>query len=55
MKIKAADLKARGSRYEMETFAEKVRYGNGPRFDPLMEEKGLRLLVELGGMSHGAH
>ena len=27
----------------METFAEKVRYGSGPRFDPLMEEKGGRI------------
>jgi hypothetical protein len=24
----------------METFAAKVRYGSGPRFDPMMEEKG---------------
>ena len=24
----------------METFAAKVRYGTGPRFDPMMEERG---------------
>lgn len=24
----------------METFANKVRYGNGSRFDPMMEERG---------------
>lgn len=24
----------------METFAAKVRYGVGPRFDPMMEERG---------------
>ena len=24
----------------METFAAKVRFGSGPRFDPLLEEKG---------------
>lgn len=24
----------------MESFASKVRYGNAPRFDPMMEEKG---------------
>lgn len=24
----------------METFASKVRYGSGPRFDPMMEERG---------------
>ena len=24
----------------METFASKVRFGGGPRFDPLLEEKG---------------
>ena len=24
----------------METFAAKVRYGSGPQFDPVMEEKG---------------
>ena len=25
---------------EMESFASKVRYGNAPRFDPMMEERG---------------
>lgn len=24
----------------METFASKVRFGSGPRFDPMLEEKG---------------
>ena len=24
----------------MESFATKVHYGGGPRFDPMMEEKG---------------
>ena len=24
----------------METFASKVRFGGGPKFDPLLEEKG---------------
>ena len=24
----------------METFAEKIRYGGGTRFDPMMEERG---------------
>ena len=40
MGIEALDPEERSSRSEMEMFAEKVRYGNGPRFDPLMEEKG---------------
>lgn len=30
----------KGNQGEMDSFAAKVRFGNGPRFDPMMEERG---------------
>ena len=38
---------------KMETFAAKVRYESGPRFDPLLEEKGGWIAGEARGQDVG--